>query len=68
MNLEIEYLLKVMEYYLLLKTSENIDEIKSKNLNGKDSQKLLDHIKQYATDALKTASKKSNSKTERSKG
>ena len=51
MNLEIEYLLKVMEYYLLLKTSENID-----------------HIKQYATDALKTASKKSNSKTERSKG
>lgn len=68
MNLEIEYLLKVMEYYLLLKTSENIDEIKSKNLNGKHSQKLLDHIKQYATDALKIASKKSNSKTERSKG
>ena len=29
----------------------------SKNLNSKYSQKLLDHAKQSATDALKTASK-----------
>ena len=30
----------------------------SKNLNSKHSQKLLDHAKQSATDALKTASKR----------
>ena len=42
-----------MDFYLLL-------EIKrlSKNLNGKNSQKLLDHAKQSATDTLKTASKR----------
>ena len=28
----------------------------SKNLNGKHSQKLLDHAKQSSADALKTAS------------
>ena len=30
----------------------------SKNLSGKYSQKLLDHVKQSATDALKTSSKR----------
>ena len=30
----------------------------SENLSGKYSQKLLDHAKQSATDALKTTSKK----------
>ena len=30
----------------------------SKNLNGKYSQKLLDHTKQSATDAFQTASKR----------
>ena len=34
-------------------TGKNI----SKNLSGKYSQKLLDHSKQSATDAFKTASK-----------
>ena len=30
----------------------------NKNLRGKYSQKLLDHIKQSATEALKTSSKR----------
>ena len=38
----------------------------SKNLNGKYTQKLLDHAKQSTTDSLKTASKKNNSKNNRS--
>ena len=38
----------------------------SKNLSGKYSKKLLDHDKQSATDAFKTGSKKSNSKSSRS--
>ena len=36
-----------------------------KNAKGKYSQKLLNHAKQSAADALKTASKKSNSKSSR---
>ena len=36
----------------------NFDENVSKNLGSKYSQKLVDHAKQSATDALKTASKK----------
>ena len=47
--------------------SKNIGKNISKNLSGRYSpgmlvtrQKLLDHAKQFATDALKTASKKSN--------
>ena len=36
----------------------NIGENKSKNLKGKYSQKLIDHAKQSAVDAFKTASKK----------
>ena len=35
----------------------------SKNLSGKYSQKLLDHVKQYATDVLKTSSKRLIQKT-----
>ena len=35
----------------------------SKNLNSKYSQKLLDHAKQSATDALKTVSKRAIQKT-----
>ena len=37
---------------------ENIGKNISKNLNGKYSQKLLDHAKQYAADALQTTSKR----------
>ena len=33
---------------------KNIDKNISKKLNVKYSQKLLDHVKQSATDALKT--------------
>ena len=35
----------------------------SKNLSGKYSQKLLDHVKQSATDAFKTNSKRVTQKT-----
>ena len=42
--------------------SENI----SKCLSGKYSQKLLDHAKQSATDALKTSAEKSHLKNSRS--
>ena len=49
-----------MDVCLLCKnTSTNI----SKTVSGKYSQKLLDHAKQSATDALKTASKRANQKT-----
>ena len=37
---------------------KNIGKNISKNLNGNYSQKLLDHAKQFATDALKTSLKK----------
>ena len=37
---------------------KNISENISKNLSGKYSQKLLDHAKQSASDALKTTSKR----------
>ena len=36
---------------------ENIGKKISKNVSGKYSQKLIDHAKQFAADALKTASK-----------
>ena len=36
---------------------ENIDKNISKSLRGKYSQKLFDHAKKSATDALKTSSK-----------
>ena len=40
----------------------------SKNLSGKYSQTFLDHAKQSATDALKTASKSAIQKTAGSTG
>ena len=39
--------------------SKNIGTNISKNLSGKYSQNLLDHAKRSATDAFKTASRKS---------
>ena len=38
--------------------SSNIGKNISKNVSSKYSQKLLDHAKQSATDAIKTASKR----------
>ena len=46
---------------------KNIDKNISKSLSGKYSQKLLDHAKQSATDALKTASKRAIQKNSKSK-
>ena len=37
--------------------AKNVSKNIGENLNGKFSQKLLDHAKQSATDTLKTASK-----------
>ena len=42
---------------------ENIGKNISQNLNGKYSQKRLDHAKQDATDALETALKRTTFKT-----
>ena len=42
---------------------KTIGKITSKNLSGKSSQKLLDHAKQSAADALKTTSKSLFKKT-----
>ena len=36
---------------------KNIGKNVSKNLSSKYSQKLFDHAKQFATDAIKTSSK-----------
>ena len=44
--------------YGFLHFAKNIGKNISKNLSGKYSQKLLDHAKQSATNALKTTSKK----------
>ena len=38
---------------------KNVDKNISKSLSGKYSQKPFDHLKQSATDTLKTASKRS---------
>ena len=38
--------------------TKNVGKYISKDLSSKNSQKLLDHAKQSATDALKTASKR----------
>ena len=51
---------KAMNFCLLLKIKAKILE-KAKNLSGKYS--LLDHAKQSATDAFKTASKRAIQKT-----
>ena len=39
-----------MDFRLLLRYGENIGENISKNLSGKYCQKILDHVKQSATD------------------
>ena len=44
--------------------SKNIGKTICKNLSGKYNQKLLDHARQSATDAFKTASKGAIQKTE----
>ena len=58
-NLEIEY----------LAFSKNVDKYIVKNTNkiasGKYSQKLLDHAKESATDAIKTSSKRVIQKQQR---
>ena len=43
--------------------SKNIGKNISKDLSGKYSQRLLDHAKKFATDALKTSSKRVTQKT-----
>ena len=47
---------------------KNIGKNISKNLSGKYSQKLLDHSKKSATDALKTSSKRVIQKTAEATG
>ena len=47
---------------------KNIGEIIRKNLSGKYSQKLLDHAKKSASDALKTSSKRVVQKTAEATG
>ena len=48
----------LVKSYGFLSFAENMGRNISKNLSSKDSQKLLDHAKQSATDALKTSSKR----------
>ena len=45
------------------KYRQNIGKNKSKNLSSKNRQKLPDHAKKAATDALKIASEKAIQKT-----
>ena len=47
---------------------KSIDINKSKHLSGKYCQKLLDHAKQYATDAFEAASKNQFKKTANTTG
>ena len=47
---------------------KNRSKNKNKNLSGKYSQKLLDHAKKFATDALKTSSKRAIQKTAEATG
>ena len=47
-----------MKGYEFLFSAKNIGKNLSKNLSGKYSQKLLDHAKKLATDAIKTTSKR----------
>ena len=49
--------------YGCLSCAKNIGKNTSKKLGGKYSQKLLDHAKQSATDAIKTTSKRVIQKT-----
>ena len=47
---------------------KNIGKSLSKNLSGKHSHKILDHVKQSATDELKTASKGTIERTDEAIG
>ena len=49
--------------YGLLSFARNIGKNISKNLSSKYSQKLLNHVKQSATDSLKIDSKRAIQKT-----
>ena len=65
---EPRYRIDVEDYGVLSFTKnmgKNIDKKIGKNLNGRYSQKLLDHSEQSATDAFKTASKRSIQKNNR---
>ena len=55
--------LKDCGFCLLLNMSKNIAKNISKNLSSKYSRKLLNHAKQYGTDAPKPTSKKAIQKT-----
>ena len=44
--------------FVFCKNMVDIGKIESKNKSGNYSQKLLDHVKESAADALKTASQK----------
>ena len=44
---------------------KNIGENKSKNVRSENSQKLLDHAKQSATNILKAASKEATQKQQK---
>ena len=58
-----------MDFCLLLKTRvSNIGKNVRKNLSDRYSQKLLDHAKRSATDAVKTASKRVIQKTAEATG
>ena len=48
----------IVKGYGFLSLTKDISKDLSKNLSGKYSHKLLDHVKQSATDALETASKR----------
>ena len=68
-NLEMQYLQKVMDFYLLLKNiGKNVGKNISKNLSVKYSQKRLDHANTFATDTLKTTSKTVIQKTAEATG
>ena len=58
-----------MDFYLLLKNmGKSISKYISSNLSGKHSQKLIDHARKSATDALKTSSKRVIQKTAEANG
>ena len=50
--------------FLARNMGKNVGKNIGNNLNSKYSQKLLNHTKQFATDAFKTASKRAIQKTE----
>ena len=67
-NLEIEYLYKAIDFYLLLKNGESIAKIINKNVSGKYSQKLLHLANKSTTDVPKTSSKRVIQKTAEATG